>query len=166
METSIRLSRKNHDVEAHLKLQRWWKESSKGVFTTTSPMQIRELERRYTVSLPEDFKAYLSASSPVDELWDGESTAWWHFDRIRNIPDEYEHEISNPQIGISQSQYLFFADYSIWCWAWAVSCTNDGNRGKVAIIGGVPIGGASDRFVADSFSEFVQKYLSDIRSVF
>ena len=49
-------------------------------------MQIRELERRYTVSLPEDFKAYLSASSPVDELWDSESTAWWHFDRIRNIP--------------------------------------------------------------------------------
>jgi hypothetical protein len=148
-------------VEAYRKLQRWWKESSKDVSTTTiSPIQIQELERRYAVCLPEDFKAYLLASSPVEELWDGENTIWWHFDRIRNIPDEYEHEVSNPQIASRQSQYLFFADHCIWCWAWAISCTNDGNRGKVAIIGGAP-----DRFVADSFSEFVEKYLRDIRSV-
>ncbi len=126
----------------------------------TSPIQIQELERRYAVSLPEDFRVYLLTSSPVEESLDNENTSWWHFDRIRNIPDEYEHEVSHPRIAVGGSQYLFFADYAIWCWAWAISCTNDEDRGKVAIIGGMP-----DRFVADSFSEFVEKYLSDIRSV-
>jgi len=69
--------------------------------------------------------------------------------------------VSNSQIAGSQAQYLFFADYCIWCWAWAIACTNDGNRGKVAVIGGAP-----DRFVADSFSDFVQKYLASPTSVY
>ena len=96
----------------------------------------------------------------MEETWDSNNTTWWHFERIRNITEEYEHKVSNPEIANHQSQYLFFADYAIWCWAWAISCTNDGNRGKVALIGGLP-----DRFVAGSFSEFVERYIGDFRSV-
>ena len=99
-------------MDLYPELQRWWKEAPKSVFTITSPTQIQELERRYSVSLPEDFRTYLLTSAPVDELFDNESTTWWHFERIRNIPDEYDHEILNPEIANSKSQYLFFADYS------------------------------------------------------
>jgi hypothetical protein len=148
-------------VKAHLKLQQWWNETSSGISTTTiSAVQIQALEQRYAVSLPDDFRAYLSASSPVKDPLDDNVTCWWPFERIRNIPEEYEHEVSSPEIANHQSQYLFFADYAIWCWAWAISCTNDENRGKVALIGGLP-----DRFVAGSFSEFVERYISDFRSV-
>jgi hypothetical protein len=75
---------------------------------------------------------------------------------VKNIPDEYEHEVDNPQIADEAASYLFFADYMIWCWAWAVCCSEGPNRGKVALIGGSP-----DRFVANSFSEFIDEYLVD-----
>jgi len=110
--------------------------------------------------LPDGFKEYLLASCPDEDTADKENTTWWAFDRIKNVPEEYEHEVLNAEISAHAGQYLFFADYCIWCWAWAISCTDDSNRGRVAIIGGSP-----DRFVADTFSEFKQRYLRDIRSV-
>jgi hypothetical protein len=58
------------------------------------------------------------------------------------------------------SKYLFFADYMIWCWAWAIACGDGEHRGRVAVINGV-----SDRFVADSFGQFVDRYILDKNSV-
>jgi hypothetical protein len=49
----------------------------------------------------------------------------------------------------------FFADYLIWCWAWAIVCGDDENRGRVVVISG------HDRFVADSFAQFVDLHISD-----
>lgn len=63
-------------------------------------------------------------------------------------------------IAAEAHSYLFFADYSIWCWAWAICCGDGPNRGKVALVGGAP-----DRIVADSFSDFVERYLRDPASV-
>ena len=38
---------------------------------------------------------------------------------------------------------------------WTISCTDDDNRGRVALIGGLP-----DHFVANSFVEFVERSLT------
>jgi hypothetical protein len=122
--------------------------------------QIVELEKNYRVALPEDFREFLRLSSPVGEGMDTEMVTWWSFGRVKNIPDEYPHALA-PIISDEGKKYLFFADYCIWCWAWAISCADDGSRGKVALIAGH----THDRFVANSFSDFVQKYLSDPRSV-
>ena len=141
-------------------LVRWQKKC--GVITKASlQSDVEALERRYAVVLPDDFRAYLLHSCPAEEHWDSENTVWWPLARVRNIPEEYEHEVTEPQVAENQTKYLFFADYSIWCWAWAIACTNDRNRGRVALIGGAP-----DRFVADSFSGFVQQYLSKPHSVY
>jgi len=130
--------------------------------TVPTPLsRVEALERQYGVSLPTDFKDYLLTCCPVGESWDRQNTFWWPFDRIKSIPEEYQHDVTEPQIAAHADQYLFFADYSIWCWAWAISCTTDDNRGKVAIIGGQP-----DCFVANSFSEFMHHYVIDFRSVF
>src|SRR5882672_10404435 len=119
----------------HLKLQRWWSEKSSSVATTaTPPSAVENLERRYAIYLPDDFKKYLLTSCPEKEFWDKQNTTWWQFDRIRNVSEEYSHKISNLEIESRRSEYLFFADHCIWCWAWAISCTNDKNNGKVAII--------------------------------
>ena len=91
---------------------------------------------------------------------DNEVTTWWNFRDIKNIPDGLAGEVG-PVIRDRGEKYLFFADYSLWCWAWAISCTEDEDRGKVAMI----TNGAHDRFVADSFSDFVARYVSDMRLV-
>jgi len=148
-------------MEPLTELARWWSETSPRVVTAlSSPSRVEALERRYGIILPTDFKNYLLGCCPVGESWDRENTFWHSIDRIQNIPEEYEHDVVEPQIAVKADQYLVFADYCIWCWAWAISCTTDENRGKIAIIGGLP-----DRFVANSFSEFVQRYIVDIRSV-
>ena len=80
---------------------------------------------------------------------------WWSVDHVRNISDEYQHPISDAELAAEAASYLFFADYMIWSWAWAICCGDGPNRGKIAVIS------SPDRFVASSFSEFVDGYLRD-----
>ena len=125
-----------------------------------SDEQIRLLQSRYDLTLPNDFRTYLQTVCPATDLWDVEDGNWWSFDRIKNIPDEYRYEISEPTVAAHASRYLFFMDYLIWSHAWAISCTDDENRGRVVFIGGMP-----DCFVADSFTDFVERYVKDWMSV-
>lgn len=136
------------------RLQRHWAATGDYVQTTThAEGEVAALESRYGVRLPDDFREYLLVSCSVDEnLWD-EVVGWWPLDRIKNIHDEYQHAVRNPQVVASIGTYLFFADYLAWCWAWAIACGDDENRGRVVAISG------HDRFVADSFSDFVDLYI-------
>lgn len=146
---------------AYTRLQQWWSQTGSGIKTEAiAAHRIESLERRYDLVLPDDFKQYLRLSSPIEEAWDDETTTWWHFERIKNITDEFHGELE-PFIAERRGKYLFFADYCIWCWAWAISCADDDTHGKVAMIGGR----GYDKMVAESFSDFVQKYTSDIHSV-
>jgi len=121
---------------------------------------VEELEQRYALSLPADFRRYLIEASPAEDLWDPEDVVWWSVASIKNIPDQYEHGASSAYFGAAAASYLLFADYSVSCWAWAICCSNGPSRGQVALIGGAP-----DRIVAGSFSEFVELYLRDPRLV-
>jgi hypothetical protein len=127
---------------------------------SSSTQQVEALELRYSVRLPDDFKAYLLAGAPAEYLWDHDCN-WWPVQRIKNIPDEYEHSIGDAAIAAEANAYLFFADYLVWSWAWAICCSDGPNRGKVAIIDGV-----QDRFVADSFSDFAARCVRDPHSLF
>jgi len=121
---------------------------------------VRELELRYAVTLPADFKDYLLNSCPAEDACDVETTTWWAVGSMKTVPEDYSFNVNHPAIALHANKCLLFADYCIWCWAWAITCTDDEDRGKVALIGGAP-----DRFVADSFSDFVQRYIGDVRSV-
>jgi hypothetical protein len=144
----------------HLALQTWWSKTAADIETrAASEAEVVALEARYNVSLPHDFRAYLREGSPTVENWDAEDGNWWPVSRIKNIPDEYKHSVSDP-IARNAAKHLFFLDYSIWCWAWAISCADDETRGKVALIGGT-----SDDYVANSFEEFVDRYTTDWDSI-
>ena len=145
----------------HVKLQAWWSQTDSGIETKPIPdHRLKRLEGRYCLTLPDDFRQYLALSSPINEAWDSENTTWWHFERIKSVQDELPDE---PERFMSErsGKFLFFADHCIWCWAWAISCADDETHGKVAVIGGP----GGDRLVADSFSDFVQRYISDLYSV-
>ncbi len=148
-------------MKAYRQLQDWWARSDSRIATQeTSEHLLESLEERYSIRLPDDFRQYLRLSAPVGEACDRENTAWWPYERIKNIPEEYPHKLS-PFLADQSKSYLFFADYAIWCWAWAISCADDGSRGRVVLVAGESL----DRFVADDFSDFVGRYVRDVRSV-
>ena len=90
---------------------------------------------------------------------DNELTNWWRFESLCTVAEGYKHELG-PAIAGYRDKFVLFADFSIWCFAWAINCAPGDDYGKVAIIGG------TDRFVADSFDGFVRKYIEDDLSVF
>jgi len=126
--------------------------------TTPRESDLAALEDRTGLTLPDNFRRYLLEMSPTTDNYDDEETNWWPITRLRTIPEESGDEVHNAEIAASPGSYLFFADFSIWAWAWAISCTQDHNRGRIVRIGGTP---ASDQFVADSFEEFIDIYLRD-----
>ena len=122
---------------------------------------IDAVEQRYDLRLPEDFRSHLMRmGAGGGEIWDDELVLWWPVARLRNMLEEYPQGSANPEIVRDAGQYIFFADYSIWCWAWAICCREGRNYGKVVVIGA-----AGDPFVAGSFTEFVTGYLRDPLSV-
>jgi hypothetical protein len=85
---------------------------------------------------------------------------WWNASEIKSVPEDYTHDLKNPIVAKDPGRFLFFADYCMWCWAWAIGCGDDEHRGKVAVIGS-----QTDRIVADSFSEFIDLYVADPSAV-
>lgn len=147
-------------MKPHEKLKRHWLDAD--VAFQAAPPALGEetavrLERKYRIRPPDAFRDYLVFSCPLDDdsTVDEDMTNWWSLDRIKSITDEYPHPISSAPIANAAAKYLFFADGLIWSWAWAIDCGDDENRGRVAVISG------SDRFVADSFSEFVDRYIEE-----
>ena len=150
------------DVEmAHKVLSDWWRLTGDApTLANVGEATAEDIERRYGISLPEDFRLYLLHAAPREDFWDDGDASWWSPGRLKNIPDEYEYSIDDPRIAAKAQRYLFFADYMIWCWAWAICCEEGEDRGKVALIGGAP-----DRIVASSFTEFLKAYIADPLSV-
>jgi hypothetical protein len=150
-------------MKPYEKLRKYWDSTGSRIPTATrDESEIAALEVRYGVRLPADFREYLLLSCPpANGNMDEPGVLWWSLSEIKNIPDEYQHELKNPPVAAEARKYLFFADYLVWCWAWAIDCGDDENRGRVAIIGGV-----NDRFVADSFGEFVDRLIADHKDVY
>jgi hypothetical protein len=123
--------------------------------------RIAGIEARYALILPEDFRDYLLGACPDEDHYDAEDTTWWGLDQIRSLPEEYPHAVTGELAWCAVNKYLVFADFLVWCWAWAINCGDDEHRGKVAIIGGNP-----DRFVAGSFRDFLYLYTVNPQSVF
>lgn len=115
--------------------------------------EIRALEERYSVQLPDDFRRYLLAAMPHGNDWDAEGTRWFPLTEIKSLREECaDWETAS---ALDSDKLLVFADFLIWCYAWAVDCSDTVNRGRVALITG------NDHYVADSFDEFLGCYLRD-----
>ncbi len=138
----------------------WWQATDSHVTDgANSPEGVAALAGRYDVTLPADFHAYLLRGCPMeDHGMDEELGTWWPLERVRNLLEE---EGCGPEPGLpgNGARYLLFADHLIWCWAWAISCEPGPTYGQVVRV--------SDtiRVVADSFTDFVERYVRDWHSI-
>jgi hypothetical protein len=125
--------------------------------------EVSALEDRYSIRLPEDFRSYLLNAAPTSTFMDEIGTQWWSPNEIKSYSDECPNGSPgriNPEIEAEKAFYLVFSDYLIWCYAWSICCSDGPNRGRIAIVGGMP-----DAFVADSFREFLRLELSDAHEI-
>lgn len=137
----------------------YWASSDPTTYTRATDWDVGALEERYSLQLPDDFRAYLIYAAPSVTFMDDIGTQWWAQAEIKSIseecPDGPPGQI-NPEIERENNAYLIFSDYLIWCYAWAICCSDGPNRGKIALIGGLP-----DTFVADTFGDFMRLELTD-----
>ena len=138
------------------KLQTFWVGTDSDVpYAAQTEQAVKALESKYQIRLPEDFREYLLYSCPSDENLDEELTNWWPLERIKNIPDEGPPNLQNETIAAESAKYIFFADHMMWAGAWAICCGEGKNYGRVVFFGD------PDRFVADSFADFVDGYIAN-----
>jgi len=143
---------------AHQTLTQFWRTIRANIeFGETSLEEISNLEERYAVKFPQEFREYLRWACPkgVDQD-DPEMTTWWEIDRIKSLKEEVREDsvvLRDPQIREDSSRYIVFVDYILWCWAWAICCEPGENYGRILQLS------AKNEFVANSFGEFVQFYI-------
>jgi hypothetical protein len=132
------------------RLLSWWDQAP---VPDPPEREIRALEERYSVRLPDDFRRYLLATMPHGNDWDHRGTRWFPLADIKSLREECADWATIS--ALDSDKLLVFADFLIWCYAWSVDCSDGETRGKVAIITG------DDHYVADSFDDFLDRYLRD-----
>jgi len=144
----------------HQRLLFHWKALSYQRAVSHGEPQVASLEAHYDVVLPADFREYLlHACSTLDDGGEmDEFNSWWGLERIRSVVEECDDQ--SPMIlATNPRKTLMFADHLIWCWAWAICCDGGPNHGRVLVTG-------PDRWVADSFAEFIDRYVADQQSLY
>lgn len=117
------------------------------------------LEARYALRLPDDFRAYLRHAVPAETFMDDFGTQWWGLSDIKPLSEEcldWTTDQIGREIAREGNRYLVFSDYLLWCYAWAICCSDGPNRGRIALIGG-----GRDAFVAEDFRSFMRLALVD-----
>ncbi len=149
---------------AYVRLRRVWDEqqgsgSIIGLARGHSEDQLKALEQRYRISLPSDFRDYLRVDAVVDDNdwnWDCWGTYWWPLTRLRNIVEEFPKEAPHLVVAPVAQSTLFFCDWLVWCGAWAISCGDGPERGKIWCYWS-----ETPCIVAADFSEFIDKYVEN-----
>ena len=65
----------------------WWATGDEPRLANVGETTIQDIERRYGVTLPEDFRLYLLHAAPSDDFWDNGDAIWWSPERLKNIPE-------------------------------------------------------------------------------
>lgn len=117
---------------------------------------VQDLESRYPVRLPEDFRWYLTENSGWDDY---AGIGWYSIDRIKSLPEVAGDELTggNSEVSEEAEQYLVFADFLDWCgYGYALCCSEGPRRGHVVIVYPPP-----GRFICRTFTTFVQLAAAD-----
>ena len=142
------------------KLISCWSKSGRRMMPGAWEKEVQDFEAKYGVTLPRDFREYLACigNSTVGQkdwgLSGGKDLyAFWALNEIKSVPEETDTR-SVPE-SEDPSSYFIFADYCIWCWAYAI-CVGPNEPGKVIVVGAL-----EPTVIANSFTEFIEAYMQD-----
>lgn len=138
------------------RLVHWWGDDATSGATGAD---VDALEARYGIRVPGDFRAYLIATMPKGNEWDSEGTNWWPLADLKSARDECAGWEGGTGLQ-DDDKVIVFADYLIWCFAWAIDCSEGINRGKVIVLTGT-----TNPRVAENFDDFLDRYVRDPSSV-
>ena len=118
-------------------------------------VEMAAFEARYGVRLTADVRAFFGALNGTGELIDEEFVSWWPLERVRPIAEELATQAAPTPIA---REYFCFADYGVWCNAYAFRLTGDPDQpAPVVSVSGM------DHLIpaAPSFRDFLATYLVD-----
>jgi hypothetical protein len=124
--------------------------------------QLQRFELRYGVPLPPDLRDYFALVDGMDDTWawDEDHFSFWTLARVESASESYADQFLK-----DQSSYFVFADYLISSTVYAIHLTPQGGKGNLVM--GIRVGGTFCKrkyevgIMADSFSEFAERYLAD-----
>ena len=125
-----------------------------------SEEQISLFESKYGVTLPKDMREYFGAIDGMEmNTSEGElMVSFWQLSRVRPIPEEYSdpsHRASDHYMRVPNPEcYFCFADYMIESEVYAIRLSADPSVKNTVIA-------YEGTEKAESFSDFVRKYLED-----
>ena len=119
---------------------------------------LSEFEERNGVVLPWDFKRYFLTADGLSND-DSDGFLFWPLASVKSVAAVYAEESESVPLPMvdKQNQYFVFADYLQWSWAYAIDLADRIVARNPVILVGTP----EPTVVAQSFSDFVELYLSD-----
>jgi SMI1 / KNR4 family (SUKH-1) len=132
---------------------RFWSSVGLTIRPGVSEAALAEFEARYGVVLPPDMRAYFKAVDGMNgEMDDQRMVTFWPLEQVKRVTDELPGE---PR---KHESYFLFADFLIWSHGYAIRLSADSEAANPVVI--VPADGTTRR-VAESFSDFITRYLAD-----
>lgn len=149
--------------QSFIKLKAYWSSTGTKSNPPASSEDIVLFESQNGVILPQDLCEYFQEFNGMQENeFDGEMFSFWSLKKIKPVPEilaehggipDYREIIRHLPVADS---YFIFADYFIFSHVYAIHLSQDSTaKNQILWIGG----GTSFYVIADSFSDFLEKYL-------
>lgn len=135
-----------------------WRASNIDIRPGVSLDAINRFEQRHNVILPEAVRDYFRTADGMGDDMDNEMFRFWPIQEVKPV-EEVLADTENGMVYPDRYAYpncFVFADYCIWCWAYAVRLTDDPKQpAPVFRITGDKEPGEQ---MAASFIEFMSRY--------
>ena len=137
-----------------------WRSSNIAIRPGVSPDDIDAFQNKYGVVLPVDVRKYFMTSDGIGDDMDDDNFRFWPLSEVKPVHEE----LADTEHGIYPDRFAYpncfvFADYCIWCWAYAVKLTDDPTQ--PAPVFGVTASETPGQQIAPSFREFMVNYAAD-----
>src|SRR5690349_950957 len=139
------------------RLRRHWASHDVDINAGVPKAELDSFESKHCVVLPEDLRDYfLCVNGMPQDVVDEGMIRFWMLEELQPLP-QGAPAFSDPSYIQHPESLFLFADYSIWAHAYAIRLGSVSLQSNEVVI----IGYKSPVTIAQCFSEFVDRYLTD-----
>ena len=137
-------------------IKRHWSSHRVEINSGVSESVLDAFEAKHSVVLPADFRDYFRSVNgmPPDEV-DDDMIRFWMLEEVTALPKGAPEYADRGYVENPETLFLF-ADYSIWAHAYAIRLGTTALDSNEIVI----VGSESPKLIFDSFSGFVDAYLT------